>query len=157
MFFYHVQVKQKPGANDPINRRIGSLKEPDNVNFPAITIQSPAEFKGPFGSDGKSLYWTPEDLFVASVAVCFFTTFVTISENSNFDYETITIDAMGKMEEIPEVGKHFTEIILKPEVKIKDDKRKKKAVRILELAEKRCLIGNSIKTKVILEPKIVIG
>ena len=72
---YTVKVVQKNGGKVGSEGRVAILTEPQNSKFATITVQSPAEFKGPADSKGRTLSWTPEHLFTSSVAVCFFSTF----------------------------------------------------------------------------------
>ena len=49
----------------------------------------------------------------------------------------------------------MTEVIIKPKLAIRHDKDLARAQRILEKAEHNCLISNSIKSTVRLEPELV--
>jgi len=48
----------------------------------------------------------------------------------------------------------MTEITLRPKLVLKNARDAERALRILEKAEKHCLISNSIKTQTKLEPDI---
>jgi organic hydroperoxide reductase OsmC/OhrA len=83
------------------------------------------------------------------------TTFLAISEYSKLEFIDFDCSAKGILEKVD--GKFLmTEIILKPILKISDAAQKDKAERILHKSETACLISNSIKTKVELEPEIII-
>lgn len=113
-----------------------------------IEVVTPPEF--PKGIAGK---WSPEHLFVAAVNSCFMTTFLAVAENSKLEFETMECNAIGTLDKVE--GKfQITEITLFPIVKILDEVQKDKAIRVIEMSEKACLISNSIKTKVVLKPKI---
>ncbi|HRG33650.1 MAG: OsmC family protein [Saprospiraceae bacterium] len=117
---------------------------------PEIEVVTPPPFNG-----GIPGYWSPEHLFVASVSSCLMTTFLAIAENSKFEFAGFSCSATGKLEQIE--GKYLiTEIILKPELKIKDESQKEKAERILIKAEKACLISNSIHSKVTMIPQVIV-
>jgi organic hydroperoxide reductase OsmC/OhrA len=154
--FYTVKVAQNAGGKGGAEGRVATLSEPNNSHFPKITVQSPQEFKGPKADDGKSLDWTPEDLFVSSVAVCFFTTFVAIAENSKLEYKTLEIVAKGKLEKVEGQGQIISEIEEEVLLKITDEKDREKALRVLEKVEKGCLIANSMKSKIIPKFNIVV-
>lgn len=116
--------------------------------LPKLTVDAPPEFKG---HDGV---WTPEHLFVASVNSCFMTTFLAIAENSKLDFVSFQADAKGKLENPDGKGFMMTEITLRPKLVISHARDVERAGRILEKAEKHCLISNSIKTETKLESEI---
>jgi organic hydroperoxide reductase OsmC/OhrA len=147
---YTVKVVQKEGGKGGAEGRVAFLSEPTNPHFVTITVQSPVEFKGPAGPDQKSLYWSPEDLFVSSVAVCFFTTFVSIAENSNLKYKSLSITAIGKLEKLLDHSSLMSEIQEHVELSLETLNDQEKAKKIIEKTEKNCLIANSMKSKIIL-------
>ena len=116
--------------------------------LPCLHVDAPPEFKGHEGS------WTPEHLFVGAVNSCFMTTFLAIAENSKLDFVSFKTAANGKLEKLDGQGFMMTEITLRPQLVIAQARDTERASRILEKAEKHCLISNSIKTTVHLEPKI---
>jgi peroxiredoxin-like protein len=139
---YEVNIEWNEG-------RIGTLQSPKLED--SIKVATPPEFPG--GVDG---IWSPEHLFVASVVGCFMTTFTAISEYSKLSYESLSVSSTGTMSN--EDGKFaMTEIILQPKLVIMDETKKDKALRILQKAEEACLITRSIKTKVHLEPEVLVA
>ena len=139
--FYTTKVQWKEG-------RIGELTEP---TFPKIKVATPPEFNG-----GVAGVWSPEHLYVASANICLMTTFLAIAENSKFDFTSFDCEATGKLEKVE--GKFMiSEIELKPNVTIMEEKDKEKALRLIEKSEKACLISNSMKTKMVLSPIISIS
>jgi peroxiredoxin-like protein len=113
-----------------------------------VEVATPPEF--PQGVPG---IWSPEHLLVAAVNSCLMTTFLSIAENSKFEFLNFESNAVGKLEKIE--GKYMiSEITLSPVVSVKYEKDKEKAIRLLEKSEAVCLISNSIKSKIILEPHI---
>lgn len=129
--------------------RVGTLRS-DGSETP-IEVATPPEFPG--GMEG---IWSPEDLFVSSVSSCFMTTFLAIAEYSNLEYDQLDVKATGTLDKVD--GKFaMTKIVLEPTLVILDEELKAKAERILEKAEKACLITRSIKSEVELLPKVEIG
>lgn len=116
--------------------------------LPCLHVDAPPEFKGHEGS------WTPEHLFVGAVNSCFMTTFLAIAENSKLDFVSFKTAADGKLEKLDGQGFMMSEITLRPQLVIAQARDTERASRILEKAEKHCLISNSIKTTVHLEPQI---
>ena len=128
------------------------LNGPANVMetcaLPNLQVDAPPEFKGHDGA------WTPEHLFVASVNTCFMTTFLAIAENSKLEVVSFKAGAKGKLEKLDGQGFMMTEITLHPKLVISHARDAERANRILEKAEKHCLISNSIKTETKLEPEV---
>jgi peroxiredoxin-like protein len=113
-----------------------------------IEVATPPEF--PKGIPG---IWSPEHLLVAAVNSCLMTTFLAIAENSTFEFISFTCNASGKLEKID--GKYMiSEITLSPELTVKNNDDRDKALKILEKSEKACLISNSIKSKIIFNPGV---
>jgi len=137
-YFYTTEVEWT-------GERAGDLTAPV---LPDLKVDAPPEFKG---HDGV---WTPEHLFVASINSCFMTTFLAIAENSKLDFISFTAGAKGKLEKVEGQGFIMTEVVLRPKLRISHARDAERAGRILEKAEKNCLISNSIKTETKLEPEI---
>lgn len=126
----------------------GTLSSP--VIESQIEVVTPPEF--PKGIKEK---WTPEHLFIAAVNSCLMSTFLLVADNSKFQFISFENNAVGKIEKVD--GKFsVTEIVLKPTLIIPSTQNEAKAKKVLEMSEKACAIANSIKTKIILEPIIII-
>ena len=82
------------------------------------------------------------------------TTFVASAENSKLDFVNFKTSADGTLEKVEGQGLMITEIVLRPLLTIKNAQDMARASRILEKAEKHCLIANSAKTQIRLEPQI---
>jgi peroxiredoxin-like protein len=137
-YFYRTEVEWT-------GERHGDLRAPV---LPDLQVDAPPEFKGHEG------VWTPEHLFVAAVNSCFMTTFLAIAENSKLEFVSFKSDAKGKLEKLNGQGFMMTEISLHPKLVIPNPRDAERASRILEKAERKCLISNSVKTEVRLEPEV---
>ena len=84
------------------------------------------------------------------------TTFLAIAENSKLDFVSFDSAATGKLEKIDNMF-IISEIELKPKVVLRDEKDRERALRIIEKSEKACLISNSIKSKIVLSPEVIIS
>ena len=114
----------------------------------AIDVATPPQF-----AKGIEGIWSPEHLFVAAVNSCLMTTFLAIAENSKLVYAGFTSKAVGKLELVE--GKYIiSEVTLKPTVVITNVEDQEKAMRLLKKSEASCLISNSIKSRIILEPTV---
>lgn len=114
---------------------------------PDVQVATPPEFKGHEG------IWSPEDLFVASANICLMTTFLSFAERAGLGFTGYESEAEGTLELVD--GKfQFTTIVLRPKITLKPDGDRARAKEIIERAEASCLISNSMKAEVRLEPTI---
>jgi organic hydroperoxide reductase OsmC/OhrA len=114
-------------------------------------VATPPEF--PKGMEG---IWSPEHLFVAAINSCLMTTFLAIAENSKLQYKSFQSKAVGKLETVD--GKYImSEVTLVPAVIINCEADRERALRILQKSEAACLISNSVKSKIVMQPLIEVG
>lgn len=102
-------------------------------------------------SGGHEGIISPEDLFVSSANVCFMTTMLGTVKNMGVELVSYESEAEGILETVNNI-KIFTKIIIRPKIKARETKEKIRL--IIGHAEKRCLVANSMKTQVIIEPEI---
>jgi organic hydroperoxide reductase OsmC/OhrA len=114
---------------------------------PELDISSPPEFKGESG------FWTPEDLFVASINACTLLTFVAYAHNKALPVVAYKCSAEGVLEFVD--GKYrFREVILRPQVVLRSEKDLALAREVLESAHADCFITNSTSAEVKLIPEL---
>ncbi len=114
-------------------------------------VATPPQF--PKGMEG---IWSPEHLFTAAVNSCLMTTFLAIAENSKLEFSSFNSRALGKLEMVD--GKYMmSEVKLIPSITIGNEKDRERAERILQKSEAACLISNSIKSKIVFEPSIMVS
>ena len=117
------------------------------VGKPDVQVATPPEFKG------HEDIWSPEDLFVASANICLMTTFLAVAERAGLTFTSYESVAEGRLELVD--GKfQFTTITLKPTITLSANADAAKARELIEKAETNCLISNSMKARVTLEPTI---
>jgi len=138
-YFYETEVEWT-------EERKGDLESP---GLASLQVASPPEFHGHEG------VWTPEHYFVAAVNSCFMTTFLAIAEMSKLEFVSFDCKAVGRLEKVEGTGFQITEVVVRPKLVIRHGRDLGKAQRILEKAEKNCLISNSIKSTVRLETEFV--
>ena len=115
----------------------------------SISFSAPPEF---LGEPGR---WTPEHFLVAAVASCFVSTFSGIAEKSRLEFASFNLDAEGLLSSADGIWR-FTEIKLRPVVTILKEEDRDRVTRLLEKAEKSCLVARSLQCKVTLFPAVEI-
>lgn len=114
---------------------------------PAIEVSSPPEFRGEAG------FWTPEDMFVASVNLCTLTTCLAYAQHKGLELVGYESAAEGVLENVE--GKYrFTEVVLHPHVTVRSQEDIARARELMESAHKGCLVSNSLTTAVKVLPDI---
>ncbi len=114
----------------------------------SFEVATPPQFPG--GHEG---IWSPEHLYVASAEICLMTTFLSIAERSHLEFIEYSSDAVGILEKTAE-GMLMTKIAITPKVVINDASKVERTLLLLEKAERHCLISNSMKTEVTIEPMV---
>lgn len=115
-----------------------------------INFSSPPEFQGEPG------LWTPEHLLVAAVATCFLATFRAFAENSRLQVVRLEVEAEGALEK-EEGGFRFTRVVVRPRLTIADQADQERAGRLLEKAERACLISRSLSCRVEMQAQVEVG
>jgi peroxiredoxin-like protein len=116
-------------------------------------VPSPIVFSAPPEFAGEARVWTPEHFFVAAVVTCYVSTFSGMSDVAKFPFVSLEVEAEGVIE-TEAGGWKFTEIRLRPALKIACEEDRERGARLLEKAERSCLIARSITALVSLEPAI---
>ena len=116
---------------------------------PSIAFSAPPEFQGKPGC------WTPEHFLIAAVAGCFVSTFSGMAHISKLDLLLLDLEVEGTLER-EEGGWRFTQFNLRPRLKIDLQKDRDRAIRLLEKAEKTCLVARSLNSRIVLEPEVLI-
>lgn len=122
------------------------LLEVEEVPIP-IPFSAPAEF------GGQSRLWTPEHLLLAAVASCFVTTFRAVARISKFEFDGLEITAEGTIGK-PSGGWQFTSITLRTTLRVQQESGRERGLRLLEKAERSCLIARSLAVGVLLEASV---
>jgi len=115
--------------------------------LPDIASAPPVEF------DGPGTRWSPETLFVASVADCFVLTFRSIATFARLQWVSISCDVSGTVERVDRVTQ-FTELTIRARLEVGPGTDHEQALRLLAKAETGCLVSNSLKTPVRLETDV---
>lgn len=138
--FYEVDLKWKEG-------RIGVVSSPDLTQ--EIECATPPEF-----AKGVPDIWSPEHFYAAAINSCFMTTFLAIAENSSLSFNSFECKTKIKLE-VVERKYLITQAEISPVVTLDNiEKDTDRALRVIEKTKANCLVTNSLKTEIILNPKI---
>ena len=120
----------------------------DEDGLPALHVASPPEFGGP------EAVWSPEHLFVAAVSSCLMTTFRTIADLSKLEVISYSDDPIGHLIRDESGLYRIESVTLRPQVTIADAEKVDRAIRLLEKAERACLVSRSVSAEIRMEPTV---
>jgi organic hydroperoxide reductase OsmC/OhrA len=124
-------------------------------NGPEMDFSAPPEAQGHIG------VLTPEDAFVAAANTCIMMMFIWAVERFKLDLISYECKAEGtKLIELDRT-EIFTHLRFKPMIKIRAGQElpetvRDRTLRALQSAQKYSLVANSVKSEIIIEPKIEI-
>jgi organic hydroperoxide reductase OsmC/OhrA len=118
-------------------------------------------FSAPPDAHGHAGVLTPEDAFVAAVNTCVMMMFIWSAER--FKLNLVSYECFGEGTKLIELDRteSFTQVVLRPRIVVRSalndkDATLKRLQRALDSAVKYSLVANSIKSRLVLEPKIEI-
>ena len=111
---------------------------------------------GSLEDDDSAKFHSPEELFVASAAVCYLNGFVEFVKKMRISFKSFECDAVGKLEK---VGRSFeiTRIDMSAEVTVESEDIVSRIERALELAAKYCFVGNSMKCPIHHDTEVIVA
>lgn len=113
------------------------------------------DFSAPPDAHGHAGVLTPEDAFVAAANTCVMMMFLWACER--FKVPLVAYECNAEGTKIIELDRTelFTQIIMHPKIRVKDC-AETRVRRALESAQKYSLVANSIKSKITIEPEIIV-
>ena len=138
-FPHHYRVAAEGGTEGTIN-----LTSP---GVPDLDSAAPAEFGGPGDQ------WSPETLLAAAVADCLILSFRAIARASKFDWISLNCDVDAVLEKVDKVTQ-FTSYYETVVLEVPPGTDEGKAMRLLEMAERACLVTNSLIGKTHLDATV---
>lgn len=129
-----------------------SAETEGNVIISSDGLQN-LETAGPPQYGGPGDVWSPETLLVGTVANCLILSFRAIARASRFEWISLSCDVAGTLDKIERVTQ-FTDFDLEALLTVPAGTDEGKALRLLEKAEKHCLITNSLKAETHLKAKV---
>jgi organic hydroperoxide reductase OsmC/OhrA len=118
--------------------------------LPSLATAAPPQYGGPGGQ------WSPETLLAAAVADCFILTFRAIAAASKLLWGDLECSAEGVLDRVDGVVR-FTKLHLHARLVLPVGGDAERAKRLLEKAEKACLVTNSLALQPTLAAEIVLG
>jgi organic hydroperoxide reductase OsmC/OhrA len=117
------------------------------ARLPRLRSESPTEFGGPGD------HWSPETFLVGAVADCFILTFRAVARASKLSWMSLHCDVTGTLDRVDRVTL-FTHLNIHPHLTVPPGTDPDQARRALQKAERGCLISNSLKASIHLEPVV---
>jgi organic hydroperoxide reductase OsmC/OhrA len=105
--------------------------------LPELPTAPPTQFGGPGDQ------WSPETLLVAAAVDCFILTFRAIAEASKLPWQRLSCSGAGVLDRV-EGTTRFTGLALSARLTVAAGVDTEKAKRLLEKAERTCLVTNSL-------------
>ena len=121
-----------------------------SADLPEIPTAAPPEFDGPGG------VWSPETLLCASIADCFVLSFRAIARASKLDWSELTCRVEGTLERVDGVSQ-FTKFKTFASLVVPAESAAESARRLLEKAERVCLVSNSLRGERTLVADVVLA
>jgi organic hydroperoxide reductase OsmC/OhrA len=119
------------------------------------------DFSAPPDAQGHPGVLTPEDAFVAAANTCIMMMFIWAAER--FKLDLVSYDSRTEGTKLIELDRTeiFTHLRFWPIIKIRAGQElpetiRERAMRALQSAQKYSLVANSVKSEIIIEPKIEI-
>ncbi|HZL94681.1 MAG TPA: OsmC family protein, partial [Vicinamibacterales bacterium] len=97
----------------------------------------------------------PETLLVAAVADCLILTFRAVARASKLSWRSLECSAEGVLDRVDGVSR-FTEVRLHARLTLPEGGDIERGKRLLEKAEKACLVTNSLKAAPVLTADVTI-
>lgn len=103
---------------------------------------------------GNAQFVDPEEMFVSALASCQMLTFMALATKKRYVVDSYKDNASCVLEKTPEGGFAVTSATLRPEVKFSSDRQpsREQIEKMLHQAHKNCVIANSVKTRISVEP-----
>ena len=138
-FPHHYIVNAEATAAGPIATGAPALDR--------LQVDAPVEFGGPGDR------WSPENLLVAAVADCFVLTFRAVAQASHLPWTRVECDLSGTVDRVDRAPQ-FTHFALHARLEVPEGGDTALALRALDKAHRGCLVANSLKAAIDLEPEV---
>ncbi len=103
---------------------------------------------------GDAARWNPEDLLVASIAACHKLWYLHLCADAGIVVTGYRDEASGEMRQEPDGAGRFTDVTLRPAVRLAPGSDAEKARALHNDAHRMCFIANSLNFPVRCEPDV---
>lgn len=115
---------------------------------PAIAGSSDRAFRG------SPERWDPERLLLAALSQCHMLSYLHVCADSGVVVVDYVDHAEGTMRQTPDGGGHFTEVTLRPRVRVSEESMAPAGRDLHGRAHELCFIANSVNFPVLHEPTV---
>jgi organic hydroperoxide reductase OsmC/OhrA len=136
------------GSGTSGHRAYGRSHDVRAAGKPTIAGSSDPAFRG------DPTRWNPEELLVASMSQCHMLWYLALCAQNGVVVTDYVDRAGGTMVEDSDGGGRFTEVVLRPQVRITDPAKAEAAAALHEQAHHLCFIANSVNFDVRCEPVV---
>ena len=129
-----------------VESRPESWAEISSVGLTPLSSAPPAEFDGPGHGPRRRYWWVPLPIVLSSPSS-------PLPSSARFTWSRIRCDGEGVLDRA-EQPLRFTDVRLRVRLEVPADSDPERARRLLEKAEKACLVGNSLRFSPVLESEV---
>jgi organic hydroperoxide reductase OsmC/OhrA len=104
---------------------------------------------------GRLEHLNPEQLLVIAASSCQALSFLALAARARIDVREYNDQAEGVMPE-DDPPARIARIVLRPRITVASPATKERVARLIALAHRECYIANSLRTKIDIEPSIVV-
>ena len=138
----------KGNTTDSPYSRSGELTKPAGLaGIPVSSIPL-------FGGDDAR--WNPEDLLAGALATCHMLTFLALAAKARVEVTGYADEATSTLETVDRIAR-VGEVALRPTITVVAGTDPAKVEELFVKAHKYCVIANSVTSKVVMEPRVVVG
>lgn len=143
----------KDGKRFVFNVRLDWLTDQKGI-ITANDAPGPIYVATPPALGGNEEQWSPEHLFLGSIASCFMSTYLFFVRRMKFEITHLECHAIGQVELVE--GKYkFTRISVFPTVHVADASLMELADLAILKTQKSCLVSNSISAEIVYSGKVM--
>ena len=114
----------------------------------------PVLFAAPPEFNGTDTVWSPEHLLVASISSCYLTTFNYFAQLLRVELKDIRVRGEVEIEKVSGGGFWAKAYRIYPEIEFANTPDPHVIDNLLSKAKRYCIVSNSVKGEVIVEPQI---
>ncbi|MDU0325248.1 OsmC family protein [Microbacterium sp. KSW2-21] len=118
---------------------------------PAISASADKPFRG------DPAKWNPEELLLGALSECHLLSYLHACVTTGVVVTGYEDDASGTLQEDGNSGGAFTEVTLRPRVRVADESMVEAALAAHKQAREWCFIANSVNFPVHHEPEVTVG